>query len=774
MVLDVREPNSNLIAPNVYLARKQSNPEQAKNDPDSLYSERIFNLIGFLQSLGTRSILKHPHSTFLFGGITPEALSFRTFHTSSDFSTVVFGLTRIQSKEDSRDFLDEERIRKWRENMGLKYHRSPLFQFSEIWRILSHELATNIWEHSGNTGFLSARVVRPVRDGEILPFARMSFSKQIQDFLGKKGDILEICVADSGPGIVATLEESYKAKAGVSSKPKASDVLAFAFDELGTRKSAHDSWLTERHALGRILSMVAKYNGALTVRSNGVELSYLGGDKGGFTRIPNHLGFRPNSVRDIDRLLEGTHIQILLPLESAMDVSEDRPRSILVSALPKSYRVDQAQIRGHLVPLREALNLPRNVKSPFSAGEFRASCERMSSSVIKRVALPDPVVLDFYGLDLKVAEFETLLYYLQNIIQNRPTLLVQLRRELASETIRLEDDNAATHLSDSASISEQRFLDTYRTANTPVLGIDSDGRVYLFGMPTPSSRNILLGMIERENSSTIAELAESDHDALPALLAVLNNSSQLFETQSGRWKCAWSLYDLKTQAQRAMQHDFDAVTAASFAWRGRNYSTDHGDGVPEDAPKRLIIGPDRGPKRFSLPWQEEWVWVKEFLEASRILGRGRYADEAAQLLIFRLRSFVESKGGSLEDIGILAGITAPGLLLAFAMHRWWPVEFGLRRPVVLDLGYSMLHSTNANPPPIQKGDSVVIVQDVLSAGLMSGRVIASLRSHGITVTALIALIQLGSSDGTVVRIYVAADSWRSPFIRRGGFQRFLG
>jgi adenine/guanine phosphoribosyltransferase-like PRPP-binding protein len=758
--IDFRDSGLTLFSPREFLARREALGDQAVNDPNLRYSERLLNLVGFLQSLGTRGVLRHPHSDFFYRGLSPEQQAFRSFHANSAFSTVIFGLTRIESREDSRRFLDEDRIRQWRENMGQKYSRSPLFQFDEIWRVLSHELAINTWEHSGATGFLAARVVRPMKDGEILPFVRMSYGEPIQRSLPAMGDFLEICVADSGKGILATLTGSYEAKTNVS-QPRPSDVLAFAFDELGTRKSLQESWITERHALGRILNMVSKYGGALVLRSSGAEVTYLGGDRSGFTRLPNHLGFKPSGIRELSAKLEGTHLQILLPLEPAIQFSGDRPRSILVSALPDSYRVDHSQIRGHLIPLREALNLPANTEILDYTKRFRACCERLSRSIVRRLALLDPIIIDFHGLTFAPAEFETVLYYLQNVIQNRPVLLVQLQRGLASQIALLEEENAETRLNalsageraietQDLDHSERRFFETYRTVNAPVLGVDVEGGLYLFGMPTVESRTILLNLIRDETPRTIAELAAESSDVIPALLAVLNNTSQLFEITGERWRCAWGTNELRRQAKRAMQHDFDAVVAASGAWRGRE---DPAEGKPETIHPQItqrMIGRDSGPKRFSLPWQNEWIWVKEFFECSRILSRGRYADEAAQVLIFRLECFLETSGQSLSDVKILASVTAPGLLLASAMHRWWPLESGHKRPSIVDLGYSMLRSTEAAPPPIAKDDRVVIVQDVLSAGIISGRVIRSLRNHGIEIAALLALVQLVEHSGTTV------------------------
>ena len=725
--------------------------------------DRFANLVNFLESIGTRSVLNRSNrlGRFLYTGFTPQMQRMRARYVNLERSTNLFGLTRIESKDDCGQFLDERSIRHWRENMGAKYHRSPLFRFDEVWRVLCHELAVNSWEHSGVPGFVAARIIARETGERLGPLCSMSFSASVQKHIQAMGDGLELCVADYGQGIVTTLQSAYLSRTGKTDIPNAADVLAFAFDEFGTSKSASESWATERHALGRILLIVAKYGGILTLRSKGAEVVYAGSTKR-FRRLPNHLGFEPTESRHLNSILNGTQLQLVLPLEPMIGLAERRSKSILVSALPESHRIDHTQIRGHLVPLFEALNVPATGAGGQDQLQFREACERLCLKLANTRPIGDPLIFDFHELNWTAPQFETFLYFFQNIIQVCPVLLVQLRAALAREVLELETSGVATYLGPGllmtppidvatrrySEISETRFLDTYREIHCPVLGLDVDGRPYLFGAPTPACRDLLMDLI-KGRSATLSDLEHNNQEEIASILAVLNNSSQLFECLDGKWRCVWSPEDLVNQSRRAMQQNFDEVVEKSGAWRGRESSGSPVDAVDNvDRTVRLTIGADKGSEKFSLPWQDDDVWISEFFESSRILTRGRYADEAAQLMIFRLRQFLEAHNKSLSDVRILAGVTAPALLLASAIHQWWPIEAGLDRPTILDLGYSLLLHSDANLPGFGVEGGVVIVQDVLSAGVMSGRVIAWLQKHQVEIVGLISLVQLAETSET--------------------------
>jgi adenine/guanine phosphoribosyltransferase-like PRPP-binding protein len=751
--IDFTNQNYRLLQPSEWMEYKKRGRTSTFHSREEFdYTTRLLSLAGFLESIGTTAVLNRPDrgNRFFLTGLRPEMLSFRSWYADTDFSTVVFGLTRIESKEDCGQFLDELRILRWRELMGARFHRSPLFRYDEVWRVLCHELAVNAWEHSGTAGVLAARVVQATEHGKVRPFCRLSYADPALGQLSRMAHFLELCIADYGNGIVTTLKEAYQQRAGTVGNPVPDDVLAFAFDEFGTCKSSSESWATERHALGRILLIVAKYGGFLALHSGGAKITYMA--RGGqFQRLPNHLGYVPHSRSLLNQHLKGTQLQILLPLEPSLAFPEKNRESVLVSAMPDSYRIDPTQIRGHLVPLLETLEFPGSCAGKQEQKSFRAACEKLCRKLAACRPAGDPLILDFHDLVWTSPQFETFLFLFQNLLQTRPVLLVQLPPSLAREASDLEDQNAPTSLDTELlgappgmtghrydRLAESHFLETYRGIHCAVLGLDANAERYLFGAPNASCKEALLGLIDGEPKS-IADFERERPEDISAMLAMLNNTSQLFERSGKQWKCVWSKEMLGLQATRAMQQHFDQVVELSFAWRGRQRTANGHDG--NSTPPRRPIGDDYGTEKFSLPWQEDDVWVSEFLECSRILARGRYADEAAQLLIYRLSQFLDSRGKSLSDVHVLASITAPALLLASAMHRWWPIDKAINRPSIADLGHYMLRP-DSSPLITTENEGIVIVQDVLSAGVMSGRLIKRLQKHGGKLLGLISLVQL--------------------------------
>src|ERR1043166_7127971 len=73
-------------------------------------STDIYRLVGFAEALGTRAVLNRADRTgrIIFPRFGDAAANFRNFYTRQGTSeTLVLGLTRIESKEDCTQFLNE-------------------------------------------------------------------------------------------------------------------------------------------------------------------------------------------------------------------------------------------------------------------------------------------------------------------------------------------------------------------------------------------------------------------------------------------------------------------------------------------------------------------------------------------------------------------------------------------------------------------------------------------------------------------------------------------
>ncbi len=722
-------------------------------DNEVALSKRIYRTVGFIESLGTLDILnrRSEDGKVSYPEIKVEDVRSHQFYSREKGDIgVLLGLTRIYNKEDCKKFLDKDNIINWVQAMVGRFPDSPLFETEEIWRVLCHEFAVNIFEHARISGFISMRVVAP-KDGKgnIHSWCRQTYPSLFLNRLkySKNSHFLELCIGDAGRGIVKSLKKSYidRINQEISSSQKnthiedinSKDVLAFAFDELGTCKSGEECWLTERHALNRILHIVAKYEGHLVVNSGGVELIFSStGEK--FKKKRTGSGYEPTDEKEMPGILPGVHFQLLLPLIPQTGGRARERKSVLGSALPTTFQTEQEHVRGHLVPLLEKLDQPGPCVGKAEHLKFRKACENLSKELFER-ASSEPFVLDFSQLNWKAEQFETLLHFLQNIIQHRPVLLVEISPALAQDVVLLESMAAPTkldkkmiyqHLKKGSpffdDLSEKTFLETYNRIHATVLGIDKDGQYYIFGLRDHAYEDALLSLIETPKS--VEELCgetiwEKTLKASP-LKAVLNGINPMFEKNDrNQWSTVWGPRELQNEVKRVMSRHFDKVADRSSAWRGFPYKN---RGVLE------------GRNKYKLPWQREWR--TNFLEGTRILSRERHGDEIAQRLIYRLQKGLELKKKSLSDVKVLACVTAPGMLLASFIHRWWPPQYD--RPAVSDLGYYIMFSHPKDLPVIVKSGGVVVVQDILDNETISGKLCKTLRQQELEILCVLSFIKM--------------------------------
>ncbi|MCP4148815.1 MAG: hypothetical protein GY757_13800, partial [bacterium] len=94
-------------------------------------SRRIYQTVGFIESLGTLDILNRNREggKLYYPGIDIKDIKKHRFYTGkTDEPNVILGLTAIRTKEDCQQFLDENNIRNWVRTMGRRFPESPLFE----------------------------------------------------------------------------------------------------------------------------------------------------------------------------------------------------------------------------------------------------------------------------------------------------------------------------------------------------------------------------------------------------------------------------------------------------------------------------------------------------------------------------------------------------------------------------------------------------------------------------------------------------------------------
>jgi hypothetical protein len=730
-------------------------------EEEAEFSKVKYRLMGFLEALDTYGILNSPHSVtrVIYPGISRGTAALRSFYSakSEERPKVVLGLQRIKTKEDCRLFLEDSQILNWRRAMDLRFRQSPLFESDEVWRVLCYEFAANIWEHSGVEGCIAARVISSAVDaaGRLRSWCKWTYPHELHPLLRKlRGGFLELCVADAGQGFVSSLKQALlKQETGRKSQISTEEVLAFAFDELGTRKSSSESWATSRHGLCRVLGLVSKYGGALRLRSGDAEVTYVAEDYR-FRRRHNSLGYEAQSIRKISHFLRGAQIQLLLPLVPFFERGNMHTRRpTLEVGLPESFRTQPDQVRGHIVPLLEILDKPDACIGNDELVAFKGRCEKLSRQLLTERSRFEPLVFDFSGINWPPGQVETFLHLMENVIQYRPVLLVEISSPQAESIADLERSGVATFIERNSNeiavegdkilneLPERRFLETYSSVHSTVLVISRDkgkSGMHIFGLPDAGYEAALLSLLDR--SETIEGLCDQFPSIKESVIrAILTPANPLFELRDDGWRLVWSSTDISVESNRAMNKHFDAVALRSKSWRGR---ADSGD---------------TGRERFYLPWMN--AWRKEFLQTSRILNRGRHSDEVAQRLLYRLRLGLSKSGLALQDVKVLICVSAPGMLLASALHRWWPED---TRPAVADLGYYVFVGDSGGLPEITSEGGIVLVQDILDDGEVSRWVIRQLREQDrqvLFILSLVSFIDQASNYSTLRQIEsVAADS----------------
>lgn len=707
-----------------------------------------------------------------------------TASPESRIHTTLLGLTHVGNLKNALRFLDDSQIATWRGRMQSRFPDSPLFEHELFWRLLCFELAMNIVEHSGSTGYLAAHVVASAESDPSFDFAP-AFQKQ------RSGPFLELCISDAGAGVVSTLSGPYAERQGITREAvSAQHVIEYAVHELGSSKDVLDSWITDRHALARVLSVVEQYGGVLRIRSEGAECLF-DVSSSSIVRATDRLGYKATSSDVVDPPLAGTHIQILLPLQPRNRVAA--LRAPLHDTLPPGYALEEQFPIGHYVPLTVYIDgATLNDVSAFVSG-----CRLVARALLGRPP-KEPVVFDLEESAWTPSHFDTFIGELENVITRRPTLVIGATEALATELRDRADVDEAVAARAAASGAWQRVL--LRTiANDPSLRADlrgttvsgvRDGFVDVT-VARPLSEEILARLLEE-----VRAIATDEYDAAFRLStrdgwsAVLEQEGRvtaggpvvaapdvwhttLVLDRGGRPTFAGSepaayrrallsfLTDTHTVQELANEYDLNATRVAAVLTRAQPLFVRSPNSAVAwecawDAPTlarqvhRSVVRnfhevvkltgawlgrrPDQPPGipegAFYLPMDHEWR--DGFLESAQIITRERYADEIGQRLVGSLRRRL----GTTVVRAFAAG-TTPALMVAAALSHWWSEMGGQDEPLpVIDLGDYLFQGRD---DAVAVTDGVVLVQDVLSRGTLTKEVFDALHNRVVAVAAFVEL-----------------------------------
>ena len=731
----------------------------------------------FVAHIGTRKELAQGTTSGIRITGAPRESAEARYHTT------LLGLTHVRRVDSAFRFLDDRQISTWRTHMQSRFPDSPLFEHELFWRLLCFELAMNIVEHARSSGYLAAHVVTSDESDRSFDFAR-AFQKQ------KSGPFLELCIADAGAGLVSTLANAFADRHGTQpARVPAQHVIEYAVHELGSSKDVLDSWITDRHALARVLSVVEQYGGVLRIRSESVECVF---DMSSMSvvRATKRLGYEATSSDTLPSPITGTHIQILLPLQPRnRGVVSPTP---LRDALPPTYEVEDKFPIGHYVPLSVYIDdATLNDVSAFVSG-----CRSVARSLLGRPP-NEPVVFDLEESAWTPSHFDTFIGELENVIARRPTLVIGATDALTAELRNRMDIDEAVAVRAAGSGAWQRVLlraiAAYPALRTELRGTTVTGIRDAFvevAMSRPFSTEVVerLGAAMREIATdeyhpafrlttrdgwsavlqddrtatqrTAVAAPDVWHTTLVldrngrrtfagpepeayrrALLSLLDDAHTPQALAKAHQLNAARLFAVLTRAQPLFVRDAPRSEVWRCAWSAptlapqvrrsvvRNFSE-----VMELTEAWLGRRPDQPAQSldaaFYLPLDHEWR--DGFLVSAQILTRERYADEIGQRLAGRLRRRLGA-----TEVRAFAAATTPALMVAAALSHWWSEMDGGSEPLpVIDLGD---YQFQGREDTVAVSGGVILVQDVLSRGTLTTQLFDALHNRVAAVAAFVAL-----------------------------------
>lgn len=267
----------------------------------------------------------------------------RSFSITYDSNEIYnrYGVTPFVSLDYIRDFEDRKIGEMLSEVYKLNEATSEIlrsndcympFENQTLGSIVTKELYENFLDHyesalfknDNKHAYLCIALNRRLREANQSMLAKNFEDESIQElknfYANKQGifsnrSILQLSYVDFGSGIPATLREQYLEKKGLrelaSTEENDSDILEFAF-EFDSSKNPLATRYAKRAIIPRglfdLLSIVKRFNGLITIRSNFGKIFY------DFSE--NNIEIKASKFSDNENYFPGTLISIYLPERS--------------------------------------------------------------------------------------------------------------------------------------------------------------------------------------------------------------------------------------------------------------------------------------------------------------------------------------------------------------------------------------------------------------------------------------------------------------------------
>lgn len=637
----------------------------------------------------------------------------------------VFSSKPIYGFRDADQFINLAQIKQWINQLDTDTKDSDFFRTGKFSRFVSGELGLNIVTHAelptsdrdgrNSFGVIGMRVIKHVV-GEDDHWIYKTFP-DYRNFVSKSMDtgFVEVCICDPGKGIRNALEHAYKSriieKHGFERIPEdliqqTKEIIEFAFDEFGTSKTNEDQWVTDAHALSRILALVNAYNGILEVTTSNTRVMYRLNENV-LTKNESKLGYRSTEAEPCVCPF-GTNIRIIVPLTIKSPAKYPT----------KLANIASGNLEYSIVPIAteyengDLIDVSKFVKKTDLIGTFIAEFSNTQM-----------IVLDFSDCkNWRSDHFASLIDRLWNILNGRRAAIVGIDSALAQEIeARCYDSaqRAEVFYNDLSSIAEHghiHYLSCLTDIHQVLIAVDTEGTIYWFGCIDPATSFICSRLLEKRLSiEDIESETYFDCKFTNNILSVFSSTSTLFE----------SMEDIDGKIMWESKIDVNKLELL----RGK-ILVKHLERHLRDVSEALWgMG---GGNAFLLPHSKKYVDM--FIEATRLLQEAEFCREVGEVLARLIWVSLQK-----SDPTVIIATTAPSLLLSNAIRPWFK-----NLPLIVDIGHyfdspkkKVLESLSLGP---QKS-KVIIIQDITHSGQTLNEICNILESNGSNVDAVVTLIE---------------------------------
>jgi orotate phosphoribosyltransferase len=665
------------------------------------------------------------------------------------YGKLVFNSRPIFNVEDAKYFLNTSSIMRWINELPEYAKESDFFGHARFARIISNELATNIAEHAKlistdfdgrkSFGTVSMRLLK-MSSSEDINWLNKVFGADKYGFCKEYASegFIEVCVNDPGIGMTSTLEPAYIKKSGCikdnnNQTVKEYDfnrivnIMQYAFDELGTSKSSNEIWMTEAHALSRILWLVHTYGGILDVVScagttdspnitnPGVKLTYdLYNNK--LQYLGNGFGYMATS-KNPSLCPWGTFIRMLVPLNRSIYKDLHPRQTILPVGVHSPWEYKRPQI---ILVSAEFHGI--NIDSTF---EFQKHVENIVNNLNLKGSNRD-LVIDFSEIegwkdDYIIRLAAILLENFFNLTHNRMTFLVGLSTFAAKQIEqriydyvekRISIADKDKHIDAVIDDSRNHFLIDYHRV---IPACDIRGEVYWIGAPNPAVKEALNNLLDEENGCALTDLLFKSYKksgGVPPdkkdLLPILSTCHSLFTIT----KHLDNIFVKPNLTRNLFKYYVSCAATTHFS-------------------KHLIetkFYKDSTTNGYHLPHSN--LYRKKYIECATIFQNSELLRETGEILSRIIWNKLDKKSPD-----ILIASTASSIMLANAMRPYFN-----NQPLILDAGHYFDERRKHTLSSLRGSDTVIVIQDIIDTKKSMKKILGRLTEAGVTVSGVVSMI----------------------------------